>query len=254
HDLPNKQLKERLHFVVQKAVNLVGVNINTASVELLKNVSGLSSSSAQSIVDYREKNGKILNRKEILSIPKIGAKSYEQAAGFLRIIDSKEPLDKTSIHPESYSLTYKIMEELHMSSDDIGKETMKEAINQCDYKALCQKVGCDEYTWKDICDALITPLRDYRDSFDKVLLKSDIVELENLHENDKLQGTVRNVVDFGVFVDIGLHDDGLVHISNMSKNKVSHPSQLVSVGDILDVWVKKIDFEKQKVQLTMIKP
>lgn len=254
HDLPNKQLKERLKFVVEKAVNLVGVNINTASVELLKNVSGLSASSAQSIVNYREQNGQIKNRKEILSIPKIGAKSFEQAAGFLRIIDSNEPLDKTSIHPESYELTYKIMDELHVNSQDIGTSHMKEVILSCDSESIRKKMQCDEYTWNDICDALMQPLRDYRDSFDKVLLKSDILELEDLHENDKLQGTVRNVVDFGAFVDIGLHDDGLVHISNMGKQKVSHPSQIVSVGDIVDVWVKKIDQEKQKVQLTMIDP
>ena len=254
HDLPNKQLKERLNFVVQKAVNLVGVNINTATVELLKNVAGLSAASAQAIVDYRENNGKIKNRNEILNVPKIGKKSFEQAAGFLRIIDSNEPLDKTSIHPESYKMTYKIMECLNVTSDDIGTKKMIDAINACNESEIMKKVNCDEYTWKDICDALMVPLRDYRDSFDKVILKSDVLELEHLHENDKLQGTVRNVVDFGAFVDIGLHDDGLVHISNMSKIKVSHPSQVVNVGDIVDVWVKKIDKEKQKVQLSMIEP
>ena len=254
HDLPNKQLKERLNFVVQKAVNLVGVNINTATVELLKNVSGLSSASAQSIVDYREKNGKIKNRKEILNIPKIGNKSFEQAAGFLRIIDSDEALDKTSIHPESYQMTYKIMDCLHVDSHDIGTQKMVDAIHSCNEESIMKQVNCDEFTWKDICDALMVPLRDYRDSFDKVILKNDVLELEHLHENDKLQGTVRNVVDFGAFVDIGLHDDGLVHISNMSKTKVNHPSQIVNVGDIVDVWVKKIDKEKQKVQLSMIEP
>lgn len=254
HDLPNKQLKERLGFVVEKAVNLVGVNINTATVELLKNVSGLSASSAQSIVNYREQNGKIKNRKEILSIPKIGAKSYEQAAGFLRIIDSNEPLDKTSIHPESYELTYQIMKYLDVTNNDIGTNKMKEAITKCDSSKIKEDLHCDDYTWNDICDALCMPLRDYRDYFDKVLLKNDVLEMDDLNVNDKLQGTVRNVVDFGVFVDIGLHDDGLVHISNMSKFKVSHPLQVVSVGDIVDVWVHKIDNEKQKVQLTMIDP
>lgn len=254
HDLPNKKLKERLHFVVEKAVNLVGVNINTASVELLKNVSGLSAASALSIVDYRESHGKIKNRSEIKKIPKIGAKSFEQAAGFLRIIDSDEILDKTAIHPESYQLTYKILEALKVDSSDIGTEKIKEALENCDEEKIKQETGCDDYTWKDICDALSSPLRDYRDSFDKVLLKSDILELSDLKINEKLQGTVRNVVDFGAFVDIGLHDDGLVHISNMTKDKVSHPSQIVSVGDIVDVWVKKIDEEKQKVQLTMVEP
>ena len=254
HDLPNKQLKERLKFVVEKAVNLVGVNINTATVELLKNVSGLSASSAQSIVNYREENGKIKNRKEILSIPKIGAKSYEQAAGFLRIIDSNEPLDKTPIHPESYELTYKIMELLNVTNHDIGTSVMKEAIVNADSLKIKETLNCDDYTWNDICDALCQPLRDYRDSFDKVILKNDVLEMDDLNIHDKLQGTVRNVVDFGAFVDIGLHDDGLVHISNMAKYKVSHPLQVVSVGDIVDVWVHKIDTEKQKVQLTMIDP
>lgn len=254
HDLPNKQLKERLEFVVEKAVNLVGVNINTATTELLKNVSGLSASSAQSIVNYREQNGKIKNRKEILSIPKIGAKSYEQAAGFLRIIDSNEPLDKTAIHPESYELTYEIMKYLNVSNTDIGTNKMKEAIANCDSTKIKETLKCDDYTWNDICDALCMPLRDYRDSFDKVLLKNDVLEMDDLSIHDKLQGTVRNVVDFGAFVDIGLHDDGLVHISNMSKVKVSHPLQVVSVGDIVNVWVHKIDMEKQKVQLTMIDP
>ena len=254
HDLPGKQLKERLRFVVEKAVNLVGVNINTASVELLKNVSGLSSASAQSIVDYRESHGKITNRREIRKIPKIGAKSFEQAAGFLRIIDSDEPLDKTAIHPESYELTYKILDALKMSGNEIGSPQIREAIQNCDADKIKKETDCDDYTWKDICDALASPLRDYRDSFDKVLLKNDILELEDLKVNEKLQGTVRNVVDFGAFIDIGLHDDGLVHISNISKEKISHPSQILSVGDIVDVWVKKIDEEKKKVQLTMIEP
>ena len=205
-------------------------------------------------MDYRENHGKIKNRNEIKKIPKIGAKSFEQAAGFLRIIDSDEVLDKTAIHPESYELTYKILDALKMDSSDIGSDKIKEALKSCDENKIKKDTGCDDYTWKDICDALSSPLRDYRDSFDKVLLKSDILELSDLKINEKLQGTVRNVVDFGAFVDIGLHDDGLVHISNMSKEKISHPSQIVSVGDIVDVWVKKIDEEKQKVQLTMIEP
>lgn len=254
HDLPSKKLRERLEFVVQKAVNLVGVNINTATVELLKNVSGLSAASAASIVEYREKEGGIKSRQEIKKIPKIGSKTFEQAAGFLRIIDSGEPLDATSIHPESYEIAHQLLEELHLSTLDLGSETLKKAIAECDETKLKEKLKVDDYTWKDICDSLMQPLRDYRDSFDKVLLKNDVLEMEDLKMNEKLQGTVRNVVDFGVFVDIGLHDDGLVHISNMSKQKISHPSQLVSVGDIVDVWVKKIDEEKQKVQLSMIEP
>lgn len=254
HDLPAKALKERLQFAVEKCVNLVGVNINTATVELLKNVSGLTKASAKSIVDYRESHGKITSREELKSIPKIGAKSFEQAAGFLRIIDSDEPLDKTAIHPESYQKTYEILKELHADVQMLGKNEMRELIENCNAEEIKSKTKCDDYTWEDICDSLTSPLRDYRDSFDKVILRNDVLELEDLKIHDKLQGTVRNVVDFGAFVDIGLHDDGLVHISNLSKEKVSHPSQIVNVGDIVDVWVKKIDEEKKKVQLTMIEP
>lgn len=254
HDLPEKQLKERLAFVVEKAVNRVGVNINTASVELLKQVSGLNASSAKSIVAYREENGKIKNRKEILSIPKIGAKSFEQAAGFLRVIDSENEFDKTSIHPESYSLAEVILKELHLTKDDLGSEKIRKELENCNLEELRKKLNCDAYTFDDICEALKSPLRDYRDSFDKVLLRKDLVAMEDLSINDHLQGTVRNVVDFGAFVDIGLHDDGLVHITQLAKHRVSHPSEVVSVGDTVDVWVKKIDEEKKKVQLTMIDP
>ena len=210
HDLPTARLKERLDFVVEKAVNRVGVNINTASVSLLKNVAGLNNASATSIVSYREENGKIESRTQIKKIPKIGPKAFEQAAGFLRIEDGK--------------------------------------------KQLMQDTGLDSYTLKDILDAICMPLRDYRDKYDAPLLRKDVLEIEDLHINDKLEGTVRNVVDFGAFVDIGLHEDGLVHVSKMSTKRVKHPSDVVSVGDIVTVWVYNIDQEKQKVQLTMVNP
>lgn len=252
HDLPNKQLKERLAFVVSKAVNLVGVNINTASVELLKNISGLSSASAKSIVEYRKEHGFIESREQIKKIPKIGAKSFEQAAGFLRVLNSKELLDQSCIHPESYEKAYQILNALDLEVSELGSEKAAYQVQHCNQEALKKQCQIDEYTLKDILEAIQAPLRDYRDSFDKVILRSDVLELEDLKIGDKLQGTVRNVVDFGAFVDIGLHDDGLVHISNMSKMKFSHPSEIVSVGDIVTVWVKKIDEEKQKVQLTMI--
>ena len=254
HDLPTARLKERLDFVVEKAVNRVGVNINTASVSLLKNVAGLNNASASSIVSYREENGKIESRTQIKKIPKIGPKAFEQAAGFLRIEDGKEPLDRTSIHPESYKATKVLLKELGLDTSDLGTQKAKDVISNCDTKQLMQDTGLDSYTLKDILDAICLPLRDYRDKYDAPLLRKDVLEIEDLHINDKLEGTVRNVVDFGAFVDIGLHEDGLVHISKMSSNRVKHPSDVVSVGDIVTVWVYNIDQEKQKVQLTMVNP
>lgn len=254
HDLPVKQLKNRLDFVVSKAVNLVGVNVNTASVELLKNISGLSAASAASIVHYREENGKITSRKQVIKIPKIGAKSYEQAIGFLRIEDGEEILDRTSIHPESYSKCEQILKYLNLTKQDIGTEKAQQAIQCVNREDLMHACDIDSYTLDDILESLKQPLRDYRDRFDGAILRSDVLDLKDLHVDDKLQGTVRNVVDFGAFVDIGLHEDGLVHVTNMTKEKFSHPSEIVAVGDIVDVWVKKIDEEKQKVQLTMIQP
>lgn len=254
HDLPTARLKERLDFVVEKAVNRVGVNINTASVSLLKNVAGLNNASASSIVSYREENGKIESRTQIKKIPKIGPKAFEQAAGFLRIEDGKEPLDRTSIHPESYKATKVLSKELGLDTSDLGTQKAKDVISNCDTKQLMQDTGLDSYTLKDILDAICMPLRDYRDKYDAPLLRKDVLEIEDLHINDKLEGTVRNVVDFGAFVDIGLHEDGLVHVSKMSTKRVKHPSDVVSVGDIVTVWVYNIDQEKQKVQLTMVNP
>lgn len=254
HDLPTARLKERLDFVVEKAVNRVGVNINTASVSLLKNVAGLNNASATSIVSYREENGKIESRTQIKKIPKIGPKAFEQAAGFLRIEDGKEPLDRTSIHLESYKATKVLLKELGLDTSDLGTQKAKDVISNCDTKQLMQDTGLDSYTLKDILDAICMPLRDYRDKYDAPLLRKDVLEIEDLHINDKLEGTVRNVVDFGAFVDIGLHEDGLVHVSKMSTKRVKHPSDVVSVGDIVTVWVYNIDQEKQKVQLTMVNP
>lgn len=254
HDLPTARLKERLDFVVEKAVNRVGVNINTASVSLLKNVAGLNNASATSIVSYREENGKIESRTQIKKIPKIGPKAFEQAAGFLRIEDGKEPLDRISIHPESYKATKVLLKELGLDTSDLGTQKAKDVISNCDTKQLMQDTGLDSYTLKDILDAICMPLRDYRDKYDAPLLRKDVLEIEDLHINDKLEGTVRNVVDFGAFVDIGLHEDGLVHVSKMSTKRVKHPSDVVSVGDIVTVWVYNIDQEKQKVQLTMVNP
>lgn len=254
HDLPATQLKERLDFVVEKAVNLVGVNINTASPTLLKNVSGLNAATANSIVAYREENGKIMSRKEMKKIPKIGPKAFQQAAGFLRIEEGSEPLDRTNIHPESYDATKAILKALNLTTKDLGTDSCKKAVSQANIAALKELTGLDDYTLKDILDSIMRPLRDYRDDYDGPILRQDILTLEDLHVHDKLEGTVRNVVDFGAFVDIGLHEDGLVHISKMSKNRIKHPSDVVSVGDIVTTWVDAIDEQRHKVQLTMIDP
>lgn len=252
HDLPKKRLGERLSFVVEKAVNLVGVNINTASPVLLTNVSGLTMAMANSIVSYRQEHGKITSRQEIKKIPKIGAKSFEQAAGFLRIEDGIEPLDRTGIHPESYDIARQVLQILHLKEEDMGTEQAKKVLSQTSIQDLQNQVSCDDYTLKDILDAIGTPLRDYRDQNDAPLLRKDILSMEDLHVHDQLEGTVRNVVDFGAFVDIGLHEDGLIHISQMSRKRIHHPSEILSVGDVITVWVYKIDEEKQKVQLTLI--
>lgn len=252
HDLPAARLKERLDFAVEKAVNLVGVNINTASPTLLKHVAGLTSAMANNIVTYRQENGKILSRQEIKKIPKIGTKSFEQSAGFLRIEDGKEMLDRTSIHPESYKYAKIVLDILGLDEHAMGTQIAQKAVDSCNKEELLKQIECDSYTLNDILDSIKQPLRDYRDKNDGPILRSDILELEDLHIHDKLQGTVRNVVDFGAFIDIGLHEDGLVHISQMADHKIGHPSEMVSVGDIIDVWVYKIDEEKHKVQLTMI--
>lgn len=252
HDLPTARLKERLDFVVSKSVNRIGVNVNTASVELLKHISGLNATTAQNIVDYREAHGAIKLRSQLKEVPKIGAKSFEQAAGFLRIADGDEYFDRTGIHPESYALARKILELLHLKKEQMGSEEAKKAVSQADPEAFSEQLHSDVYTVRDILSAIQTPLQDYRDQFDPVLLKSNVLELKDLHVGDELQGTVRNVVDFGAFVDIGLHEDGLVHISKLRPHRVNKVSDVVSVGDIVTVWVYKIDEQRQKVQLSMV--
>lgn len=252
HDVPASRLKERLSFVVEKAVNLVGVNINTASVMLLKNVAGLNASMATSIVTYREEKGMIKSRKEILSIPKIGAKAYTQATGFLRVEDSEEYLDRTSIHPESYKVAKQILALLGLDASQLGSEEAMQKVATSNKEDLLSKVECDHYTLEDILDAIAQPLRDYREDSEGPLLKKDVLTFEDLQEGMPLQGVVRNVVDFGAFVDIGLKEDGLIHISQMAKERVKHPTDIVSVGDIVSVWVHKIDEEKHKVQLTLL--
>ena len=244
HDLPQKALAQRLDEVVMKAVNRTGADLNTASVELLTHISGLNAGIAKEIINYRNENGKFTNRKQLLKVKKLGPKAYTQCAGFLRITDGDEPLDETSIHPESYDAAREVMK-----ACGITKLGEKDAEFPAD---KTKDLGIDSYTLADIEDAIKQPLRDYRDQFDGALLKSDVLEISDLHKGDQLSGTVRNVVDFGAFVDIGLHQDGLAHISHMSMNRVSHPSEIVSVGDIITVWVYDIDEARGRVQLSLL--
>ncbi|RIL28449.1 RNA-binding transcriptional accessory protein [Staphylococcus gallinarum] len=254
HDVNQKQLEGALTFVVETAVNQVGVDVNTASKSLLQYVSGLSASIAQNIIDYREENGAIKHNKEIAKVKRLGAKTFEQSIGFLRIVDGQEPLDNTSIHPESYEVTYQLLNELNLSTDDLGTDNLKEAINKIDIGEIATRLNIGEPTLEDITKSLIAPNRDPRDAYETPILKSDVLSIEDLSKNMKLSGTVRNVVDFGAFIDIGVKQDGLVHVSKLSKKFVKNPMDIVSVGDIVDVWILDIDEKKGKVSLTMIDP
>ena len=250
HDLPSKQLDEKLDFTVLKTVNRVGVDINTASKELLEHISGLNKSSANEVVNYRNTNGLFNSRNEIKKVNKIGAKAYEQAAGFLRIKDGNEPLDMTSIHPESYKLAKEILKKY--SDLKLGSKELKEALEKEDVKAIASEYKSDIYTVSDIIKNLSEPLRDYRDDFKGPILKSDILDINNLYVGQKLQGVVRNVVDFGAFIDIGLHDDGLVHKSKIDpKQRNISPYDYLEVGDIIDVYVADIDKDRNRVALSL---
>lgn len=254
HDVNQKNLNDALTFVVETAVNQVGVNVNTASAPLLQYVSGLSSAVADNIIKYREENGPITHHQQIAKVPRLGKKTFEQSIGFLRILDGKEPLDRTAIHPESYELTYRLLSAVGSSIDELGTEQLKEKLSKRNHQQLAQELSAGEMTLEDIIAALIAPGRDPRDEFSTPLLKSDVLSLEDLKEGMKLSGTVRNVVDFGAFVDIGVKQDGLVHISKLSDKFVKHPTDVVSVGDIVDVWVEKVDRDKGKIALTMKAP
>ena len=244
HDLPQKALTERLDEVVMKSVNRTGADLNTASLELLTHISGLNSGTAQEIVNYRNENGRFTNRKQLLKVKKLGPKAFTQCAGFLRITDGDEPLDQTSIHPESYEAACKLMQACGITK--LGEADISFP------KEKTAELDIDEYTLKDIEEAIRQPLRDYRDQFDGALLKSDVLNISDLHVGDQLSGTVRNVVDFGAFVDIGLHEDGLVHLSHMSMKRISHPSECVAVNDIVKVWVYQIDEARNRVQLSLL--
>ena len=246
HDLPQKALSQKLDEAIMKCVNRTGADLNTASQELLTHISGLNSAVAKEIVNYRNENGRFTDRKQLLNVKKLGPKAYTQCAGFLRIQDGAEPLDQTSIHPESYDAARKVMAACGITA--LGTPDAK-----FDNEKL-KNLGIDEYTLKDIEDAIRQPLRDYRDQFEGALLRSDVLEISDLHIGDKLSGTVRNVVDFGAFVDIGLHEDGLVHSSRMSMRRNVIPSEIVSVNDIVDVWVYEIDEARNRVSLSFLSP
>ncbi|WP_436866572.1 Tex family protein [Staphylococcus pseudoxylosus] len=254
HDVNQKALEGALTFVVETAVNQVGVDVNTASRSLLQYVSGLTPTIAQNIIDYREENGAITHNKDIAKVKRLGAKTFEQSIGFMRIVDGKEPLDNTSIHPESYDVTYQLLKEIEMTSNDLGSEQLKLALNHVNIELTAEKLNVGQPTLEDIIKSLIAPNRDPRDEFETPILKSDVLSIEDLSKNMKLHGTVRNVVDFGAFVDIGVKQDGLVHVSKLSKKFVKNPMDIVSVGDIVDVWILDIDEKKGKVSLTMIDP
>ena len=253
HDVPEKDLKESLDFVVSKAVNSVGVNINTASSSLLKYVSGINKKNIDKIIEYRNTNGKIKTREEIKKANLMSDKTFEQAIGFLRILDGDNILDATSIHPESYNVTLSLLKEINMGLKDLGSEELISKLDELNIEEIAKKINTDIYTLDDIIKSLKKPNRDPRDDMPKPLLKSDILTLDDLTIGMCLEGTVRNVVDFGAFVDIGLHNDGLIHISKMTTKYIKHPSEVLSVGDIIKCYVIDINKEKEKVSLSLIK-
>ena len=253
HDMNQKKLSEALSGVVEDCVNKVGVDLNTASAPLLEYISGISKAVAKNIVVYREENGSFKTRKELLKVSKLGPKAFEQCAGFLRINDGKEQLDMTSVHPESYEATKKLLESIGYSSKDItvvGLNGISKKIT--DFKKVSDEIGIGEITLKDIVKELEKPGRDPRDEMQKPILRTDVMEMEDLKEGMILKGTVRNVIDFGAFVDIGVHQDGLVHISKLSKKFIKHPLEAVSVGDIVEVRVDSVDLKKKRIALSMV--
>lgn len=254
HDISQKKLGESLDFTVEKCVNNVGVDINTASPSILKYISGLTKSAIDKIIKYRETNGKIKSREEIKKKKLLSDKAYEQSIGFMRIADGTNPLDKTNIHTESYDKTLKLLDYLELSTDDLGTEKLINKLDNINEHEVSKMLDIDLYTLHDIIDSLKRPNRDYRDDYQMPILKSDILTIDNLTPGMKLEGTVRNVVDFGAFIDIGLHNDGLVHISKITNKYIKHPNEVLSVGDIVTCYVIDINKEKEKVSLSLINP
>lgn len=253
HDVAQNKLNKSLSDVVVDAVNKVGVNLNTASPSLLSYVSGLSKGVAKNIIDYREKNEHFITRTEVKKVPKLGPKTYEQCIGFLRILNGKNPLDMTSIHPESYDKAEGLLHHMGLTSKDLGTVQMKEAVEKLDRVQASKDFEIDKYTLNDILDAFVAPLRDIRENYPGLKLRDDIMHFEDVKIGDELDGIVRNVVDFGVFVDCGIKYDGLVHISKMSTQKIAHPSDILNVGDEVHVYVIDIDYQKHKLGLSLVK-
>ncbi len=253
HDVTQKRLDESLTFVVESAVNHVGVDVNTASPSLLSYVSGINSTLAKNIVKYREDNGKFISRTQLQKVPRLGAKAYEQCAGFLRISEGKNPLDNTPIHPESYDVVDKLFGELKLKLSQLGSQELKDMLQHVEPAELAVKLGVGVPTLRDILDSLQRPGRDPRDELPALIFRTDVLQIEDLAPGMELQGTVRNVIDFGAFVDIGIKNDGLVHISQLSDSFVKHPMDVVSVGDTVTVWVLSVDLKKGRVSLTMKK-
>mgnify|MGYP000094973106 CR=1 FL=1 len=252
HDMNQKQLTEALGGVVEATVNKVGVDLNTASASLLEYVSGVSKTVAKNIVAYREENGTFRNRKQLLKVAKLGPKAFEQCAGFLRVSGGDEPLDATGVHPETYKETGMLLKNLGYSTKELSKEGFKGISSKItDYKKLSEELGIGEITLKDIVKELEKPGRDPREDLPKPILRTDVLEMKDLKPGMKLKGTVRNVIDFGAFVDIGVHQDGLVHISQMADRFIKHPLEVVSVGDVVDVVVVSVDIDKKRIQLSM---
>lgn len=254
HDVSQKRLEERLDFVVETAVNQVGVNVNTASAQLLQHVAGLNKTTANNVIAYREENGRFESRAQLKKVPRLGPKAYEQSVGFMRIVDGKNVLDNTGIHPETYKEAKEILELAGVTLKDVGSMKAKKALEQLDQAELMQATGLGKETLKDMLQALSTPGRDLRDEMPAPLLRTDVLSMEDLQAGMELEGTVRNVVDFGAFVDIGVKQDGLVHISKLSKGYVQHPTNVVAVGDVVTVWVEDIDVNKGRISLTMLPP
>lgn len=254
HDVSQKRLNDSLTFVVETAVNQVGVNANTASSSLLQYVSGLNKTVAGNIVKKREEIGKFATRKDLKEVPRLGAKTFEQSIGFLRIPEGEDPLDQTPIHPESYPAVRQLLKELGVEKKDIGSASLAEKLEEMDVRTEADRLGIGTWTLEDIIVSLKKPSRDLRDDLPKPLLKTNVLTMEDLEKGMELEGTVRNVVDFGAFVDIGVKQDGLVHISKLANRFIKHPMNVVAVGDVVTVWVEEVDLKKQRVALTMVKP
>ncbi|MFC0523695.1 Tex family protein [Pontibacillus salicampi] len=254
HDVGQKKLNQSLTFVVETVVNQVGVNVNTASSSLLQYVSGLSKAVATNVIKAREENGKFTDRKQLKKIPRLGAKTYEQSIGFLRVPDGKEPLDRTPIHPESYQATKELLHMVGATTNDLGSDNLEKSLKELDVEQVAERLQLGVPTMQDIIKSLVQPGRDPRDDLPKPLLKKDVLSMEDLKQGMELQGTVRNVVDFGAFVDIGVKQDGLVHISKLANRFVKHPLDVVAVGDVVTVWVDSVDTQKDRIALTMLSP